>query len=83
MLSSNAGIQTFVPSGATFRPEDWGNLMIIELNEEEARLLYAIVLEKAQEHFSYASASEIADRLCKLAARFSRRSRDVAAVIHS
>jgi hypothetical protein len=56
--------------------------MIIELNEEEARLLYAIVLEKAQEHFSYASASEVAARLCKLAARFARPPRDMAAVTH-
>ena len=44
--------------------------MMIELDDEEARLLYAVVLEKAQEHFSYANTSELAGRLCKLAARF-------------
>jgi hypothetical protein len=42
--------------------------MMIELDDDEARLLYAVVLEKAQEHLSYANMSEIADRLCKLAA---------------
>jgi hypothetical protein len=42
--------------------------MMIELDDDEARLLYAVVLEKAQEHLSYANISEIADRLCKLAA---------------
>ena len=46
--------------------------MIIEFDDDEARLLYAVVLEKAQEHFSYANTSEVADRLCKLAARFAR-----------
>jgi hypothetical protein len=46
--------------------------MMVELDDDEARLLYAVVLEKAQEHFSYASTSEVADRLCKLAARFAR-----------
>ncbi len=49
--------------------------MMIELDDDEARLLYAVVLEKAQEHFSYANTSEVADRLCKLAARFARPSR--------
>lgn len=44
--------------------------MTIELDEEEARLLYAVVIEKAQEHSSYANTSEVADRLCKLATRF-------------
>jgi hypothetical protein len=46
--------------------------MMVELDDDEARLLYAVVLEKAQEHFSYANTSEVADRLCKLAARFAR-----------
>jgi hypothetical protein len=44
--------------------------MMIELDDDEARLLYAVVLDKAQEHFSYANTSEVADRLSKLAARF-------------
>lgn len=43
--------------------------MMIELDDDEARLLYAVVLEKAQEHLADASTSEIADRLCKLAAQ--------------
>ena len=43
--------------------------MTIELDEDEARLLYAVVIEKAQEHSSYANTSEVADRLCKLARR--------------
>lgn len=54
--------------------------MMIELDDNEARLLYAVVLEKAREHFSYASTSEVADRLCNLAARFARPSRDLEAV---
>ena len=45
---------------------------MIELDDDEARLLYAVVLEKAQEHFSYANTSEVATRLCKLAARLAR-----------
>jgi len=43
--------------------------MMIELDDDEARLLYAVVIEKAQEHSSYANTSEVADRLCKLARR--------------
>lgn len=46
--------------------------MTVELDEQEARLLYAVVIEKAQEHSSYANTSEVADRLCKLATRFAR-----------
>ena len=49
--------------------------MTIELDEDDARLLYAVVIEKAQEHSSYANTSEVADRLCKLAIRFARPSR--------
>jgi len=56
---------------------------MIELDDDEARLLYAVVLEKAQEHFSYASTSEVADRLCKLAARFARPTRNLEAVNNS
>lgn len=54
--------------------------MMIELDDNEARLRHAVVLEKAQEHFSYANTSEVADRLCKLAARFTHPSRDSEAV---
>ena len=46
--------------------------MIIELNDDDTRLLYAVLLQQAQEHFSYASTSEVAERLCKLATRFKR-----------
>ena len=57
--------------------------MMIELDDDEARLLYAVVFEKAQEHFSYANTSEVADRLCRLAARFARPSRSLGAVNNS
>jgi hypothetical protein len=54
--------------GATrLRTED---LMIMKFDDNEARLLYAVILEKAQEHFSYATTSEVAERLYKLAIRF-------------
>jgi hypothetical protein len=46
--------------------------MTIELNDDDTRLLYAVLLQQAQEHFSYASKSEVAEKLCKLAARFNR-----------
>jgi hypothetical protein len=50
--------------------------MTIELDDGEARLLYAVVLEKAQEHLRYANTSELTERLFKLAtdirARISR-----------
>ena len=48
------------------------DLMIIELNDDETRLLYNALLEQAQEHFRYASTSEVAQRLYKLATRFGR-----------
>jgi hypothetical protein len=48
--------------------------MTIELDDHEARLLYAVALEKAQEHFGYGKTSEEGDMLCKLAARFARPS---------
>lgn len=51
--------------------------MMIELDNEEAGLLHAVILEKAQEHFGYANTSEVGDRLCKLAAKFSRDCRDL------
>jgi hypothetical protein len=50
--------------------------MIIELNDDETRLLYNVLLEQAQEHFSYASTSEVAERLYKLATRFWRSARE-------
>ena len=53
------------------------DLMIIELNDDETRLLCNVLLEQAQEHFSYASTSEVAERLCKLATRFGRPVREL------
>ena len=53
------------------------DLMIIELNDDETRLLYNVLLEQAQEHYSYASTSEVAERLCKLATRFGRPVREL------
>ena len=52
--------------------------MVIELDDDETRLLYSVVLEKAQEHLTYSNTSEIAEKLCRLAERFMRRSRPVA-----
>jgi hypothetical protein len=51
--------------------------MIIELNDDETRLLYNVLIEQAQEHFSYASTSAVAERLCKLATRFGRPVREL------
>jgi hypothetical protein len=48
------------------------NLMIIELNDDDTRLLHTVLLEQAQEHLSYADTSEVADRLYRLANRFER-----------
>ncbi len=53
------------------------DLMIIELNDDETRLLYNVLLEQAQEHYSYASTSEVAERLCQLATRFRRPVREL------
>ena len=46
--------------------------MIIELNDDDTRLLYAVLLKQVQEHFSYADTSEVAENLYKLATRFER-----------
>jgi hypothetical protein len=51
--------------------------MIIELNDDETRLLYNVLLEKALEDFGYATTSEVAERLYKLAARFGRPVREL------
>ena len=56
-----------IPLGEQCLNED---LMIIELNDDDTRLLYTVLLQQAQEHFSYASTSEVAEKLCKLATRF-------------
>ncbi len=55
--------------------------MIIELNDDETRLLHSVLLEQAQEHLSYANTSEVAESLYKLATRLERlqqRCRDLA-----
>ena len=46
--------------------------MTIELNDDDTRLLHAVLLEQAQEHLSYADTSEVAERLYELANRFER-----------
>ena len=51
--------------------------MIIELNDDETRLLRAVLLEQAQEHLSYADTSEVAERLYRLATKFERPVREV------
>ena len=53
------------------------DLMIIELNDDETRLLYNVLFEQAQEHFSYSSTSEVAQELYKLATRFKRPVREL------
>ena len=54
--------------------------MVIEFSDDEARLLYAVVLEKAQEHFSYANPSEAGEKLFKLAVRLACPPRELEAV---
>ena len=54
--------------------------MMIELNDDETRLLYNVLLEQAQEHFSYASTSEVAERLYELATKFRRPVRELSNV---
>jgi len=51
--------------------------MIIELNDDDTRLQYTVLLEQAQEHLSYADTSEVADKRYRLATRFERRVREV------
>jgi transposase len=51
--------------------------MIIELNDDDTRLLYSVLLQQAQEHWSYASTSEVAERLYKLATRLARPVREL------
>jgi hypothetical protein len=49
---------------------------IIELSDDETRLLYNVLLEQAQEHYRYASTPEVAERLYRLATRFGRPFRE-------
>ena len=51
--------------------------MIIELNDDDTRLLYKVLLQQAQEHLSYADTSEVAERLYKLATKFERPVREL------
>ena len=53
------------------------DLMIIELNDDDTRLLYVVLLEQAQEHMSYADTSEVAERFYKLATKFERPVREL------
>jgi len=46
--------------------------MIIELNDDDTRLLRMVLLQQAQEHLSYADTSEVAERCYKLATKFER-----------
>jgi len=47
--------------------------MVIELNNDDVRLLYMVLLEQAQEHLSYTDTAEVPERLYRLATRFERR----------
>ncbi len=51
--------------------------MIIELTDDETRLLHGVLLEQAQEHLSYTDTSEVAASLYRLATRFERPVREV------
>jgi len=51
--------------------------MIIELNDDDTRLLCTVLLEQTQEHLSYADNSEVAERLYRLAIRLARGVREV------
>jgi hypothetical protein len=51
--------------------------MIIELNDDETRLLRTVLLEQAQEYLSYTDTSEVAERLYSQATRFEHRVREV------
>ncbi len=51
--------------------------MIIELNDDDTRLLYTVLLQQAQEHWSYADTSAVAERLYKLATKFERPVREL------
>jgi hypothetical protein len=51
--------------------------MIIEISDDDTRLLYTVLLEQAQEHLNHAETSEIAEGLYRLATRFERRVREV------
>jgi len=51
--------------------------MTIELNHDDTRLLYVVLLEQAQEHMSYADTSEVAERFYKLATKFERPVREL------
>jgi len=49
--------------------------MTIELNDDEARLLYNILLQEAEEHLTCTNTSEVAERLYELATRLERPAR--------
>jgi hypothetical protein len=60
------GFRTLTPTSSVGLLE---HLMTIELDDNEARLLCAVVLEKAQEHFIYSDTSAVAKRLCEIGSR--------------
>jgi hypothetical protein len=51
--------------------------MIIELNDDDTRLLHTVLLQQAQEHLSYADTSKVAERFHKLATKFERPVREL------
>jgi hypothetical protein len=44
--------------------------MTIELDDNESRLVFNVLIEQAQEHSSYADSSEVARKIYQVAARF-------------
>jgi hypothetical protein len=44
--------------------------MIIELNDDDTRLLHTVLFQQAQEHLSYADTSEVPERFYELAITF-------------
>jgi len=53
--------------------------MTIELDDNETRLLYNVLLHEAEEHWSYCFNSEVAFKLYELATRFERPDRHLQA----
>jgi hypothetical protein len=51
--------------------------MIIELNDDDTRLLHTVLFQQAQEHLNYADTSEVAERFYKLATKFERPVREL------
>jgi hypothetical protein len=73
------GQETRLRFGLTQFAED---LVMIQLHDEERRLLYKVLLEQDQEPSSSANTSEIAKRRYKLATRFARLEGDSGSFRH-